>query len=264
MQARGMSMPLRARTRKPFRTCKSSRRTAATPSRASISCARSGASIRVSRAACTCISAKARPSRRVIRRRCSIWRADLLADQSPLIHILRRPPDASAASEPSAVERWPAVTERLRQYAGARQQRESAERCEFCGVAIAAEHAHLVDVPRRMLLCVCRPCYLLFTHDGAGGVRFRAVPERYGLVPELASAREGWEGLDIPVGLAFLFRNSATGRITAFYPSPAGATESELGLDAWNALVGAAPSLATLAADVEALLVRRTDQGMDA
>jgi Family of unknown function (DUF5947) len=187
-----------------------------------------------------------------------------LADQSPLIQILRRPPDAPAASEPSTVAQWPAVTGRLRQYAAARRQRQSSERCEFCGVDIAAAHAHLVDVPRRMLLCVCRPCYLLFTHDGAGGVRFRAVPERYGLVPELAGAREGWNGLDIPVGLAFLFRNSATGRITAFYPSPAGATESELGLDAWDALVDAAPSLATLAADVEALLVRRTDHGMDA
>src|SRR5581483_11811527 len=97
---------------------------------------------------------------------------------------------------------------------------------DFCGAGIGVEHGHLVDVPRRALLCVCRPCYLLFTHDGAGGARFRAVPQRYAAVPELAGTSEHWESLQVPIGLAFFFRNSATGRTTAFYPSPAGATES--------------------------------------
>ena len=32
------------------------------------------------------------------------------------------------------------------------------------------DHGHVVNVPRRTLLCVCRPCYLLFTHEGAGGL----------------------------------------------------------------------------------------------
>src|SRR5262249_40376402 len=64
--------------------------------------------------------------------------------------------------------------------------------------------------------------------------------------------------------LAFFFRNSATGRTTAFYPSPAGATGSELSLDGWDALVNAVPRLATLKADVEALLVRARDVGCDA
>ena len=36
------------------------------------------------------------------------------------------------------------------------------------------------------------------------------------------------------VGLAFFFRNSALDRTVAFYPGPAGATESELDLKAWN------------------------------
>src|SRR5262249_25542018 len=115
----------------------------------------------------------------------------------------------------------------------------SAERCELCGAALAPDHDHVVNVPRRTLLCVGRPCYLLFARDGAGGLRFRAVPERYVLLPELAEARESLEALQIPIGLAFFFRNSATGRTTAFYPSPAGATESELPLDAWDAVVNA-------------------------
>jgi len=118
------------------------------------------------------------------------------------------------------------------------------------------DHGHVVNVPRRTLLCVCRPCYLLFTHEGADGLRFRAVPERYLLLPELAAARDALDALQIPVGLAFFFRNSATGRTTAFYPSPAGATESELALDAWDAIVNAVPRLSTLKADVEALLIR--------
>jgi hypothetical protein len=131
------------------------------------------------------------------------------------------------------------------------------EKCEFCGAGIESEHGHLVDLPRRVILCVCRPCYLLFTHDGAGGKRFRAIPRRYAPVPELCDATDAWEALQLPIGLAFFFRSSLTGRTTAFYPSPAGATESELPLDAWESVVRSAPALSTMADDVEAFLVRR-------
>jgi hypothetical protein len=48
------------------------------------------------------------------------------------------------------------------------------------------------------------------------------------------------------------------------YPSPAGATESELALEAWAALTEAVPALASLAADVEALLVRRSEHTVEA
>jgi hypothetical protein len=181
----------------------------------------------------------------------------IVADSDPLIQILRKPPEAPVrpAHGPAAIE-WRAVAEQLREKA-ARGRTVSGERCELCAAGIDEEHGHLVNVPSRALLCVCRPCYLLFTHDGAGGPRFRAVPQRYEVVREFDADGEGWESLDVPIGLAFFFRNSATGRTTAFYPSPAGATASELPLDAWDAVVHTAPSLSTLAADVEALLVRR-------
>jgi hypothetical protein len=186
---------------------------------------------------------------------------------SPLIQIQRQKPAMS-----------PAVAERLHQYAASRVRSAAETRCDFCGNGIDESHGHIVDIPRRALLCVCRPCYLLFTHDGAGAlrhrsggpeqsrgsVRFRAVPTRYALIPELASAADRWDALDLPIGLAFLFRNGATGRTAAFYPSPAGATESELPLESWDALSAAAPLLATLAADVEALLVRRTADNVTA
>jgi Family of unknown function (DUF5947) len=196
-----------------------------------------------------------------------------VADRSPLIQILRGPqrdPLRSGGPETPALHpgfdaaKWPAVAERLRGFAAARATPASAERCEFCAADIDEAHGHLVDVPRRALLCVCRPCYLLFTHDGAGGARFRAVPDRYQSLPDFGAARESWDALQIPIGLAFFFVNSITGRTTAFYPSPAGATESELPLEAWTDVVRTVPALGGLAADVEALLVRRTAQHVDA
>jgi hypothetical protein len=138
-----------------------------------------------------------------------------------------------------------------------RKPPQPIERCELCGAGIAGDHGHLVNIVSRTILCACRPCYLLFAHEGAGGYRFRAVPTRYQRLPEFGDARDGWEALQIPVGLAFFFKNSVTGRVTAFYPSPAGAMESELSLDAWTALVETVPPLASMLPDVEALIVRR-------
>ncbi|SBS78891.1 conserved hypothetical protein [uncultured Mycobacterium sp.] len=132
------------------------------------------------------------------------------------------------------------------------------ERCEMCSEAIADEHQHVVNVAGRQLMCVCRSCHLLFT-DGSAELRYRSVPDRYLAFPRFALDRRAWEALQIPVGLAFFFRNSALDRTVAFYPGPAGATESELDLGAWNAISGADPRVGLLADDVEALLVRVPD-----
>ncbi|OBK51126.1 DUF5947 family protein [Mycobacterium sp. 1081908.1] len=129
------------------------------------------------------------------------------------------------------------------------------ERCEMCSEIIADEHQHVVNVADRQLMCVCRACYLLFT-DRTAELRYRAVPDRYLAFPGFALDRRAWEALQIPVGVAFFFTNSALGRTVAFYPGPAGATESQLDLEAWNAIGGADPRVALLADDVEALLVR--------
>ena len=131
----------------------------------------------------------------------------------------------------------------------------AGERCEMCSEAIADEHQHVVDVAGRQLMCVCRACYLLFT-DSNAELRYRAVPDRYLAFGDFALDRRAWEALQIPVGVAFFFTNSALGRTVAFYPGPAGACESELDLDAWNAISGADSRVGLLADDVEALLVR--------
>jgi len=52
-------------------------------------------------------------------------------------------------------------------------------------------------------------------------------------------------------------------RTVAFYPGPAGATESELPLEAWTRVVEANPQLSVLRVDVEALLLRGTDRGSE-
>jgi len=148
----------------------------------------------------------------------------------------------------------------LRRLAAAQPARRPAgERCEMCAEAIPGEHQHVVNVEGRQLLCVCRGCYLLFTDQGAA-LRYRAVPDRYLVFPDVVIDAPEWDGLEIPVGLAFFFRNSTLGRTVAFYPGPAGATESELPLERWQAILDDHPELGTLAPDVEALLIRRPER----
>jgi hypothetical protein len=130
------------------------------------------------------------------------------------------------------------------------------ERCELCTEPIAEAHGHLVDLQQRALMCACRGCYLLFTADGAGGTRFRAVPDRYLAFTDLRLSPGEWDALQVPVSVAFFFVNSSLDRIAAFYPGPAGATESLLPLETWNELVAAHAELGTLEPDVEAILVR--------
>lgn len=143
----------------------------------------------------------------------------------------------------------------LRRITGSRPAPPPGERCEMCAVPVAEEHQHVVDLTSRSLMCTCRSCYLLFT-DQQAEMRYRAVPDRYLAFPDFRLSRSDWEDLQIPVGLAFLFENTVQQRVVAFYPSPAGATESELPLSTWQRVLDANPGLDTVLPDVEALLVR--------
>jgi hypothetical protein len=129
----------------------------------------------------------------------------------------------------------------------------------MCSEPVPDRHDHVVDLELRSLLCTCRGCYLLFTADGAGGSRYRSVPDRYLAFGDFRLSPGQWDALQIPVSVAFFFVNSTLDRVAAFYPSPAGATESLLSLDTWDEVVAANPQLATLAPDVEAFLVRTGD-----
>ncbi|HEX8935188.1 MAG TPA: DUF5947 family protein [Pseudonocardiaceae bacterium] len=142
-------------------------------------------------------------------------------------------------------------------------EQQPGERCEMCAEPIGEWHGHVVNIESRGLMCTCRPCALLFTNEGAAGGRFKAVPERYRYAADVPLAEATWDSMGIPVAMAFFFTNSALGQTVAFYPSPAGATESLLSLEAWTDLLAAIPGMADLSADVEALLVHKSENGFE-
>jgi hypothetical protein len=131
------------------------------------------------------------------------------------------------------------------------------EHCELCGAPIPGDHRHIADLSKRELLCACRACSLLFDRDAAGGGHFRLVPDRRLRLVDFELTDLNWERLRIPVDMAFFFIGSPDDRVMAFYPSPVGATESLLELDAWEELRAANPVLGEMQRDVEALLVNR-------
>jgi Family of unknown function (DUF5947) len=139
----------------------------------------------------------------------------------------------------------------------AAQREETLERCELCSAPIAPEHRHLLDVERQEIMCACRACSLLFDREAAGGGRYRLVGDRRLRLEDFALTDLMWAQLRLPVDIAFFFHSTPKERVAACYPSPVGATESLLTLDAWQALEAANPILTTLRPDVEALLVDR-------
>jgi uncharacterized protein DUF5947 len=139
-----------------------------------------------------------------------------------------------------------------------RERDAQLERCELCGAAIDPEHRHLLDLRSRELMCACRACAILFDRREAGAGRYRLVGDRRLRIDDLALDDATWAELRLPVDMAFFFRHSGEGRVKAYYPGPMGPTESQLELDAWEALEADNPLLRTLEPDVEALLVNRS------
>jgi hypothetical protein len=132
------------------------------------------------------------------------------------------------------------------------------EKCEMCGIVVDARHGHVADLEHRSIMCACRACYLLFTRPTAGTGRYRSVPERYLHDPAHPLSTAEWESLGIPVGAVFFLRGddqNGTGP-SGFYPSPAGATECLLDLDAWAGLAAGHPLLTMAEPEVEAVLIR--------
>lgn len=132
------------------------------------------------------------------------------------------------------------------------------EVCELCGNELGPRHGHVVDVQSRSLMCACRGCAMLFDPEGAGS-RFRGLPERYLELEHPVLTQQQWDRLQIPVGMAFFFYNSELESTVALYPSPGGATESELPLEEWDEIVTDNPILEDVIPDVEAFLVREAD-----
>lgn len=135
--------------------------------------------------------------------------------------------------------------------------RKPVEHCELCSEPIPSVHRHLLELPARTLVCTCDACTILFGNEGAGAGRYRVVSRRSLALPDFQISDGQWEELSLPVNMVYMFWNSVEQRITAYYPSPAGAMESLLNLEQWEELTRDNPVLADLTPDVEALLINR-------
>jgi hypothetical protein len=127
------------------------------------------------------------------------------------------------------------------------------ERCDLCRTTVPDDHRHLLHLTERRIVCVCEACWALHSGDA----QYRPTGMRSLWLEGFQCDEVSWASLQIPIGLAFFMRSSVSGSVVSFYPSPAGATESELPLDSWEALVAANPVLTRLDADGEALVVNR-------
>jgi hypothetical protein len=144
----------------------------------------------------------------------------------------------------------------LRRFTRSRSSASRAvEHCELCSAGLQHNHPHLVELATRKILCACDACALLF--DGIEKSRYKRVSRDSQYLANFEMTDGQWESLMIPINMAFLFQSSIENRIVALYPSPAGAVESLLPLDAWSEIAENNPALHHLKPDIEALLVNR-------
>jgi hypothetical protein len=159
--------------------------------------------------------------------------------------------DTPARTEPPPVAgNWVA---RLQRFIAA-----PVEQCELCGQIVSEAHDHLLDLERREPVCTCLGCAMIVGSRIDG--RYRAVPPVAERLDDFVMTDAEWRALQIPIGMAFLFRSTSENRIVALYPGPAGVTESPISTDAWATIVTNNPVVAAMAPDVEALLVNRVKQ----
>lgn len=91
----------------------------------------------------------------------------------------------------------------------------------------------------------------------AGEGDYRPVGNRTLWLPDLDIPDDLWAAFQIPIGLAFFMHSTVTSCVVAMYPSPAGATESELHFESWNRMCELNPVLGELEPDIEGLIVNR-------
>jgi hypothetical protein len=138
---------------------------------------------------------------------------------------------------------------------------QEIEHCELCNLKLTPEHRHMLEMATRKIICACDACTMTFVPVVEG--RFKVIPRDARALPDFRISDADWENLALPINLAFFFFDTPSGKMTALYPSPAGATESLLPLTAWEPIVRQNPILRDLQPDVEALLVNRANDARD-
>ena len=147
----------------------------------------------------------------------------------------------------------------LRRFVRARSA--PSESCDLCSIELGPGHPHLVEPATRRLICACQACAILFS--GAAETKYRRVPQRVRYLSNFQLSDEQWEGLMIPINMAFFFQSSDAGKVIVLYPSPAGATESLLDFESWKEILESNPVLQEMEPDTEALLVNRVQGASD-
>jgi hypothetical protein len=155
--------------------------------------------------------------------------------------------------EPQVAERTPLTPfATLRRFV---KPRALVERCELCSAELSSEHQHLIEPATRKMICACQACAILFSNHAE--TKYVSVPRRIRHLAAFKLDDGQWESLLLPIGMAFFFYSTSVSKTVALYPSPAGATESLLDLDAWSEIVADNPVLTEMEPDTEALLVNR-------
>jgi Family of unknown function (DUF5947) len=137
--------------------------------------------------------------------------------------------------------------------AGPASAEPEAEHCDLCGVTIPEDHRHLLHLVERRIACSCEACWGMRAGEGD----YRPVGNRTLWMDELEIPDDLWASFQIPIGLAFFMESTVTSCVVAMYPSPAGATESELHFESWSRMIALNPMLAGMEPDVEGLIVNR-------
>ncbi len=164
----------------------------------------------------------------------------------------------AARKRSSTVARMRALAQagRAPRTAGDPAERAAAEGCDICRAPLPDDHRHLLHLDERRIVCACEACWALHSGDP----EYRPAGTRTIWLEPFDLDEELWARFQIPIGLAFFMRSSVSGGVVAFYPSPAGATESELPLEAWDELSRRNPILNELEPDAEALIVNQLTQ----
>jgi hypothetical protein len=130
------------------------------------------------------------------------------------------------------------------------------ERCDLCQTTIPEDHRHLLNLVERTIACVCESCWAL----RCGDAEYRPTGTRTLWLEDLVVPDDVWASFQIPIGLAFFMESSVAGCVVALYPSPGGATESELHFSSWSRMVELNPILSDLEPDIEGLIVNRLSE----
>ena len=132
-------------------------------------------------------------------------------------------------------------------------QSAAGEACDLCGVGLPEDHRHLLALSERRIVCACEACWAMRSGEGD----YRPTGSRTLWLPGLDIPDDLWASFQIPIGLAFFMESTVTACVVAMYPSPGGATESELHFDSWKRMQQLNPVLVGLEADIEGLIVNR-------